>query len=178
MNKHRNKPMKEESCSPCWAPVSPAQRLSSMTFLSTAPPPALCFRAVFSNLSPLMALLVSFLTLSITFVSRPIGAIVFGHYGDKDRPQKIAGSVADDYGYFDFFHRLNPQLQHHRQRRAADTYLFAPLPGLCHRRRKIGGATTLITEYAPRHRRGFFGTLFSWATCLACLSPPAFLRWW
>lgn len=30
-----------------------------------------------------MALLVSFLTLSITFVSRPIGAIVFGHYGDK-----------------------------------------------------------------------------------------------
>lgn len=37
----------------------------------------------FPNLSPFMGLIVSFLTLSITFVSRPIGAIVFGHYGDK-----------------------------------------------------------------------------------------------
>ena len=45
---------------------------------------ALVFPSLFfPNLSPLMALLVSFLTLSITFVSRPIGAIVFGHYGDK-----------------------------------------------------------------------------------------------
>ncbi|MDS6630749.1 hypothetical protein QYS46_05590 [Klebsiella michiganensis] len=45
---------------------------------------ALVFPSLFfPNLSPLMALLVSFLTLSITFVSRPIGAIVFSHYGDK-----------------------------------------------------------------------------------------------
>ena len=37
---------------------------------------ALMFPSLFfPNLSPLMALLVSFLTLSITFVSRPIGAI-------------------------------------------------------------------------------------------------------
>ena len=95
---------------------------------------ALVFPSLFfPNLSPLMALLVSFLTLSITFVSRPIGAIVFGHYGDKIGRKKSLVLSLMIMGISTFFIGLIPSYD--TIGNAADTYLFAPLPGLCHWRR-------------------------------------------
>ena len=37
----------------------------------------------FSNSDPMTALLASFATFSIAFFARPLGAIVFGHFGDR-----------------------------------------------------------------------------------------------
>ncbi|MFD1804317.1 MFS transporter [Mixta tenebrionis] len=119
---------------------------------------ALVFPALFfPNLSPLMALLVSFLTLSITFVSRPIGAIVFGHYGDKIGRKKSLVLSLMIMGISTFLIGLIPS--YHAIGNAAPLILI--FLRLCQGFAiggEWGGATTLITEYAPRNRRGFFGT--------------------
>ena len=119
---------------------------------------ALVFPSLFfPNLSPLMALLVSFLTLSITFVSRPIGAIVFGHYGDKIGRKKSLVLSLMIMGISTFFIGLIPSYD--TIGNAAPLILI--FLRLCQGFAiggEWGGATTLITEYAPRHRRGFFGT--------------------
>lgn len=134
-----------------------AQRLSSMTFYLRHRRRAGVSVAVFPNLSPLMALLVSFLTLSITFVSRPIGAIVFGHYGDKIGRKKSLVLSLMIMGISTFFIGLIPSYD--TIGNAAPLILI--FLRLCQGFAiggEWGGATTLITEYAPRHRRGFFGT--------------------
>ncbi|MQA95589.1 MAG: MFS transporter [Streptosporangiales bacterium] len=37
----------------------------------------------FSNLSPTMATIASFVTLAVGYVGRPLGGVIFGHFGDK-----------------------------------------------------------------------------------------------
>lgn len=119
---------------------------------------ALVFPALFfPNLSPFMGLLVSFLTLSITFVSRPIGAIVFGHYGDKIGRKKSLVLSMMIMGVSTFCIGLIPSYE--TIGNAAPLILI--FLRLCQGFAiggEWGGATTLITEYAPRNRRGFFGT--------------------
>src|ERR1700685_2220786 len=46
---------------------------------------ALVFPTIFfpATLSPLIALIASFSTFAVGFVARPIGALVFGHIGDR-----------------------------------------------------------------------------------------------
>src|SRR5882757_8844957 len=46
---------------------------------------ALVFPTVFfpKDLPPLVALMASFSTFAVGFVARPIGAVVFGHFGDR-----------------------------------------------------------------------------------------------
>lgn len=119
---------------------------------------ALVFPSLFfPNLSPLMGLLVSFLTLSITFVSRPIGAIVFGHFGDKIGRKKSLVLSLMIMGVSTFLIGLIPGYK--AIGNAAPLLLI--FLRLCQGFAiggEWGGATTLISEYAPRHRRGFFGT--------------------
>ena len=119
---------------------------------------ALVFPSLFfPNLSPLMALLVSFLTRAITFVSRPIGAIVFGHYGDKIGRKKSLVLSLMIMGISTFFIGLIPS--YNTIGNAAPLILI--FLRLCQGFAiggEWGGATPLSPEYAPRHRRGFFGT--------------------
>jgi len=119
---------------------------------------ALVFPALFfPNLSPFMGLLVSFLTLSITFVSRPIGAIVFGHYGDKIGRKKSLVLSMMIMGVSTFMIGLIPSYDSIGNAAPLILILLRLCQGFAIGG-EWGGATTLITEYAPRHRRGFFGT--------------------
>ena len=55
-----------------------------MTSSSTAPPPDWCFpKLFFPNADPLTGTLAAFSTYFIGFVGRPIGAAIFGHFGDR-----------------------------------------------------------------------------------------------
>jgi len=111
----------------------------------------------FPNLSPLMGLIISFLTLSITFVSRPIGAIVFGHYGDKIGRKKSLVISLMIMGVSTFCIGLIPSYDSIGNA-APFLLIFLRLCQGFAIGGEWGGATTLITEYAPKNRRGFFGT--------------------
>jgi MFS family permease len=120
---------------------------------------ALAFPAVFfsSQLTPLMAQLVTFGTFAVGFAVRPIGAIVFGHYGDHVGRKKslvtalvMMAAATTLMGLLPSYHSIG---------------LLAPLMlvGLrCIQGFALGGqwggATLLIAETAPKHRRGFYGS--------------------
>ncbi|WP_413739299.1 MFS transporter [Sodalis sp. RH21] len=111
----------------------------------------------FPNLSPFMGLIISFLTLSITFVSRPIGAIVFGHYGDKIGRKKSLVLSLMIMGISTFCIGLVPSYDSIGNA-APLLLIFLRLCQGFAIGGEWGGATTLVTEYAPVHRRGFFGS--------------------
>ncbi|MDO1625722.1 MFS transporter, partial [Escherichia coli] len=84
---------------------------------------------------------------SITFVSRPIGAIVFGHYGDKIGRKKSLVLSLMIMGISTFFIGLIPSYD--TIGNAAPLILI--FLRLCQGFAiggEWGGATTLITEYA------------------------------
>ena len=53
-------------------------------FILYATAASLVFNKVFfTNLDPAVAIFASFATLAVGYLARPIGGIVFGHFGDK-----------------------------------------------------------------------------------------------
>src|SRR5919198_3475345 len=46
-------------------------------------------KLIFSNLPPPVAILVSLSTFAVSFVMRPIGGFVFGHFGDRVSRQRM-----------------------------------------------------------------------------------------
>ncbi len=119
---------------------------------------ALVFPQVFfPNLSPLLGLLAAYLSLAITFVTRPIGAAVFGHFGDRYGRKSMLILALTIMGLSTFAIGLVPSY--------ASIGSWAPFLVITLRLLQgfalggeWGGAATMIIEYAPRERRGFFGT--------------------
>lgn len=119
---------------------------------------ALVFPHVFfPDLSPLLGILAAYLTLAITFVTRPIGAAVFGHFGDRYGRKSMLILSLSVMGLSTFAIGLVPSY--------AMIGSWAPLLVIVLRLLQgfalggeWGGATTMIIEYAPPKRRGLFGT--------------------
>lgn len=106
--------------------------------------------------APAVQSLNALLTFGLAFIARPLGALLFGHFGDRiGRKSTLAGSLLV---------------------MGSSTFLIGVLPGydqwglwapvlLCFLRFGQGlglggewaGAALLATEYAPAHRRSWFG---------------------
>jgi metabolite-proton symporter len=106
--------------------------------------------------APAVQSLNALLTFGLAFIARPLGALLFGHFGDRiGRKSTLAGSLLV---------------------MGSSTFLIGVLPGydqwglwapvlLCLLRFGQGlglggewaGAALLATEYAPEHRRSWFG---------------------
>jgi MFS transporter, MHS family, proline/betaine transporter len=125
-------------------------------------------QAVFPSHDPLTSLLASFATYGTGFLTRPIGAIVLGSYGDR-RGRKTALSLTITLmalatgltGLVPTYARAgiwSPIL----------LVLFRLLQGFS-TGGEWGGATTFMVEYAPAGRRGFFGSLQQTSTAAAQL---------
>jgi MHS family shikimate/dehydroshikimate transporter-like MFS transporter len=66
--------------------ASAASRVPSSTgmiFCSTALPPRWCLTANFPQVSPAMGTLAAFATFGVGFLFRPLGGVIFGHFGDR-----------------------------------------------------------------------------------------------
>ena len=114
---------------------------------------ALIFNAVFfSTLPPLVGTLAAFLTFAAGFLMRPLGAIFFGHLGDKRgrrftliMTMTIMGGATGVIGLLPTYDAIGvgaPIL----------LLLLRLIQGFC-LGGEWGGATTLVLEHAPKSRR-------------------------
>ncbi|MCO4887882.1 MHS family MFS transporter [Cupriavidus sp. WGtm5] len=112
----------------------------------------------FPAYSSVAGTLASFGTLAVGFVARPLGGIVFGHYGDRIGRKTMLITTLTLMGASTFAIGLLP------------TYevigIWAPiLLTICRFLQGIalggewGGAVLMAVEYAPPARRGFFGSV-------------------
>jgi metabolite-proton symporter len=151
---------------------------------------ALVFNKLFfPDSDPLVGTLLAFLTYSVGFAARPIGALVFGHFGDKIGRKKLLVLSLLMMGGATFAIGLLPT--HAAVGSAAPLLLTAmrliqgfALGG------EWGGAVLLVSEHGDAKRRGFWA---SWpqtgapaglllgtgvlALVTALVSEDAFLSW-
>ena len=111
----------------------------------------------FPDAAPVVATLAAFATFGVGFLARPVGGVIFGHYGDKVGRKKMLVLALVIMG--------------------VATVLIGALPGydsigiwapiLLVTLRLIqgaalggewGGAVLMVTEYAPKGKRGFYGS--------------------
>lgn len=142
----------------------------------------------FPGSSPATGVLLSFATFGVGFIARPLGGIVFGHFGDRvGRKQMLVYSLLL-MGGSTVAMGLLPT---HAQIGVAAPILLTVLRLLQGFAvgGEWGGATLMAVEHAPPHRKGFYGafpqmgapagtaiaTLAFWAVAL--LPDEQFLSW-
>lgn len=142
----------------------------------------------FPNSDPAVATLLSFATFGVGFAARPIGSVIFGNIGDRfgRRPALVATLVL--MGVSTALIGLVPGY--------ASIGIAAPILLVVLRLlqglgagAELAGATIFAAEYAPRHRRGLYGSIATIGTysgtvlssavfALFSLMPEqAFLSW-
>lgn len=120
---------------------------------------ALVFNTIFfPSLDPVIGTIAAFATFAVGFVSRPLGAVVFGHFGDRIGRKAMLVASLLTMGVATVLIGLLP------------TYgtigIAAPIL-LCLLRflqgiglgGEWGGAALVATEFAPKGKRGLFGSL-------------------
>ena len=111
----------------------------------------------FPNADPVVGTLAAFATFGVGFLARPVGGALFGHYGDKVGRKKmlvislmvmgVATILIGCLPGFDSIGILAPIL----------LVTLRLVQGLA-LGGEWGGAVLMVTEYAPKGRRGFFGS--------------------
>jgi len=119
---------------------------------------ALVFNKLFfPSYDPLIGTLLAFATFSLGFIARPVGGIVFGHFGDKIGRKKMLYLTLMIMGLSTAFIGLLPTY--------ATIGIWAPILLVTMRLcqgfglgGEWGGAVLMAVEHAPAHRRGFYGS--------------------
>lgn len=142
----------------------------------------------FPNEEPFIGILLAYATFAVGFVARPIGGIVFGHFGDRLGRKGMLVLTLLIMGISTFLIGVLPTYE--------TAGIWAPILLLLLRvlqglgiGGEWGGAVLMAVEYAPKERRGFYG---SWpqigvpaglfiatvvVALLSQLSDQAFLAW-
>ena len=142
----------------------------------------------FNGLDGPAAQFAAFATFAVGFVARPVGGLIFGHYGDRIGRKKMLILTLLIMGVGTAAIGLLPTYD--------EIGVWAPIALVVLRvlqgigvGGEYGGAVLLAVEYAPARRRGFFGSfahigvpggllLASGAFSIASLLPDeAFLAW-
>ena len=126
---------------------------------------ALVFGQLFfpPNENPLIGTLAAFATFAVGFVARPVGGVVFGHFGDKVGRKPMLVITILTMGLATFLIGLLPTY--------AQIGIWAPILLVALRLiqgfsvgGEWGGAALMTVEHAPKGRRGYYG---SWTTAAA-----------
>lgn len=143
----------------------------------------------FPNASPFVGILLSFSTYAIGFAARPIGGIIFAHFGDRLGRKKMLMITLGLMGIGTFLIGILPTYNTIGIAAPILLVLLRIVQGIGVGG-EWGGAALMATEFAPAKRRGFFG---SWpqigvpvGTLLAngaffimggLITPEAFIAW-
>ncbi|HXF79955.1 MAG TPA: MFS transporter [Usitatibacter sp.] len=150
---------------------------------------ALVFNKLFfTNLPPAIGQLVAFATFAVGYLARPFGAVLFGHLGDRIGRKTMLVLTMVIMGVATFIIGLLPTY--------SQVGLWSPVLLVLMRvfqgigvGGEYGGAVLMAVEYAPRGRRGYYG---SWPqvgvpaglllasgmfSVLSLLPNEAFLSW-
>ncbi len=157
-------------------------------FLYGTVAPIVLNKVFFPNFDPVAGTLLAYTTFFAGFVSRPIGGIIFGHYGDRIGRKTVLVLTILIMGLATFLIGLLPTYE--------SIGIWAPI-GLVVLRLfqgigiggEWGGAVLMAVEHSPDGRRGFFGSwpqigvpaglLLSAAvvSLLSLMSDKEFLAW-
>ena len=157
-------------------------------FLYGVVTPLVLNKLFFPNYDPVVGTLLAYTTFFVGFVSRPIGGIIFGHYGDRIGRRRVLVITLMIMGVATVLIGCLPTY--------ATAGLWAPLLLLLLRvfqgigiGGEWGGAVLMAVEHSPEGRRGFYG---SWpqigvpaglllsagvVALLSLASNEAFLAW-
>ncbi len=112
----------------------------------------------FPNSDPFISTLLAYTTFAVGFVTRPLGGVIFGHFGDKIGRKTMLIITLMIMGVATFLIGLVPTY--------AQIGVAAPILLLLLRvfqgiglGGEWGGAVLMAYEYAPKNRRGFYASL-------------------
>lgn len=146
-------------------------------------------KAYFPAGDPLVATLLAYTTFAVGFITRPLGGLIFGHFGDKIGRKSMLVLTLMIMGVSTFLIGLVPTYE--------QIGIWAPILLLLLRIAQgiglggeWGGAVLMAYEYAPKHQRGFYASLpqigLALGLCLASgivgllsllLSEEQFMSW-
>lgn len=120
---------------------------------------AVVFPTVFfsGTLPPLVALLAAFATFAVGFVARPVGGVIFGHFGDKLGRKSTLVTALVMMGLATALIGVLPPYASIGAWAPVMLILLRFVQGLAIGG-QWGGAMLLVTENAPSNRRGFYGS--------------------
>ena len=110
----------------------------------------------FGDVDPTTALILSFLTFAAGFIARPIGGIIFGHFGDTIGRKKTLVTAFMLMGISSTFIGLLPTYDTIGVAAPILLTLLRFCQGIAIGG-QWGGAMLLVTESAPHDRRGYYG---------------------
>jgi len=127
-------------------------------FLYAAAAAAVFPRVFFSgNLPPLVGVFASFATFAVGFIARPVGGVIFGHYGDKLGRKGTLVTALMLMGGSTTLIGLLPTYAMVGAWAPTMLIVLRFLQGVAIGG-QWGGAMLLATENAPKHRRGLYGS--------------------
>jgi metabolite-proton symporter len=119
---------------------------------------ALVFNQLFfPSFEPLAGTLASFATFGVAFVARPIGGVIFGHYGDRVGRKTMLVITLLIMGLATFFIGLLPSFDSIGVLAPILLVILRFLQGLGVGG-EWGGAALMAVEHSPPERRGYYGS--------------------
>ena len=152
---------------------------------------ALVFPALFfpADIDPVAGVLASFSTAAVGFFARPVGGVLFGHFGDRLGRKRTLVIALLLMGIATTLVGLLPTYSTIGVWAAVALFVLRICQGLAVGG-QWGGAMLLATEYAPPDRRGFYGSFAQvgvpiglvlgnafFLILTAVMSPEAFEAW-
>ncbi len=120
---------------------------------------ALIFNKLFfPNLDPMTGVLAAFATYAVGFIGRPLGGIIFGHYGDKIGRKAMLLTTLVLMGIPTILIGLLPTYESIGYWAAVILVILRLIQGMA-MGGEWGGAVLMAVEHAPEGSKGFWGSL-------------------
>jgi len=112
----------------------------------------------FPGSDPLISTLLAYTTFAVGFVTRPLGGVIFGHFGDKIGRKSMLVLTLMIMGISTFLIGLLPTYEQIGIAAPILLLLLRVLQGMG-LGGEWGGAVLMAYEYAPKEKRGFYASL-------------------